>query len=75
MADSPAQAKVTNLSVGGILSGSNGTISSYVATPSLILSVDGTIDPDTIPDEPKTKPKPKAPVHHPVHHTTTTQSN
>jgi tetratricopeptide (TPR) repeat protein len=67
-AGNPAQAKVTNLSPGDPVR-FNGTISSYVATPSLVLSVDGTIDPDTIPDAPKAKPK--APVHHSVHHTTT----
>jgi hypothetical protein len=51
-----------------------GTISSYTATPSLVLSVDGTIDADTIPDAPKAKPKP--PVHHaPVHHTTPPPAN
>ncbi len=68
------QPKVTNLSPGDPVR-FNGTISSYTATPTLVLSVDGTIDPDTIPDEPKTKPKPKSPVHHPVHHTTTTPQN
>jgi tetratricopeptide (TPR) repeat protein len=65
------QPKVTNLSPGDPVR-FNGTISAYTATPSLVVTVDGTIDPDTIPDEPKTKPKPKTPVHHaPVHHTTT----
>ncbi len=62
------QAKVTNLSPGDPVR-FKGTISAYTATPSLVLSVDGTIDPDTIPDAPKAKPK--APVKHPpVHHTT-----
>ena len=61
------QPKVTNLSPGDPVH-FNGTISAYTATPSLVLSVDGTLDPDTIPDEPKTKAK--APVHHPVHHPT-----
>ena len=65
------QPKVTNLSPGDPVR-FNGTISAYTATPSLVVTVDGTIDPDTIPDEPKTKPKPKTPLHHaPVHHTTT----
>ncbi len=61
------QPKVTNLSPGDPVH-FNGTITAYTATPSLVLSVDGTLDPDTIPDEPKTKAK--APVHHPVHHPT-----
>ncbi len=64
------QPKVVNLSPGDPVH-FNGTISSYTATPSLVLSVDGTLDPDTIPDEPKAKAKPThAPIHHPVHHTT-----
>jgi tetratricopeptide (TPR) repeat protein len=65
------QEKVTNLSPGDPVR-FKGTISAYTVTPSLVISVDGTIDPDTIPDEPKAKPK--APVHHPVHHTTTPQN-
>jgi len=68
------QPKVTNLSAGDPVR-FKGTISAYTATPSLVLTVDGTLDPDTIPDEPKTKPKPKAPVHHPVHKTTPPASN
>ena len=64
------QPKVVNLSPGDPVN-FNGTISSYTATPSLVLSVDGTLNPETIPDEPKAKAKPThAPVHHPVHHTT-----
>ena len=67
------QPKVTNLSAGDPVR-FKGTISSYTATPSLVLSVDGTIDADTIPDAPKAKPKP--PVHHaPVHHTTPPPAN
>ena len=69
------QPKVTNLSAGDPVR-FKGTISAYTATPSLVLTVDGTLDPDTIPDEPKTKPKPKAPVHHPpVHKATPPASN
>jgi tetratricopeptide (TPR) repeat protein len=60
------QPKVTNLGAGDPVR-FKGTISAYTATPSLVLTVDGTLDPDTIPDEPKTKAKPKPPVHHPVH--------
>jgi tetratricopeptide (TPR) repeat protein len=41
-----------------------GTISAYTATPNLVITVDGTIDPDTIPAEPKAKPKPKTPPRH-----------
>jgi tetratricopeptide (TPR) repeat protein len=58
------QPKVTNLSRGDPVS-FKGTISAYTASPNLVLSVEGTLNPDTIPDEPK--PKPKPPVHHPVH--------
>jgi tetratricopeptide (TPR) repeat protein len=61
-----SQPKVTNLSAGDPVR-FKGTFSAYTASPSLVLSVDGTLDPDTIPDEPKTKPKPKPPVRHPVH--------
>jgi hypothetical protein len=69
------QPKVTNLSAGDPVR-FKGTISAYTATPSLVLTVDGTLDPDTIPDEPKTKTKPKAPVHHPpVHKATPPASN
>ena len=66
------QPKVTNLSPGDPVR-FNGAISAYTATPSLVLTVDGTIDPDTIPDEPKTKPKPtKPPVRRPPARRTTT---
>jgi tetratricopeptide (TPR) repeat protein len=68
------QPKVMNLSPGDPVR-FNGTISAYTATPSLVLSVDGTIDPDTIPDEPKAKAKPKPPVRKPVHKTTPPPSN
>jgi hypothetical protein len=68
------QPKVTNLSPGDPVR-FNGTISAYTATPSLVVSVDGTINPDTIPDEPKTKPKPKPPLRKPVHKTTPPPSN
>ena len=64
------QPKVTNLSPGDPIH-FNGTISAYTATPSLVLTVDGTLDPETIPEEPKAKPKPKPPVRRPVHRTTT----
>jgi tetratricopeptide (TPR) repeat protein len=67
------QPKVTNLSPGDPVR-FKGTISAYTATPSLVLSVDGTLDPETIPDEPKVKPKPKPPVHHPVHKATVPHS-
>jgi tetratricopeptide (TPR) repeat protein len=67
-----SQPKVTNLSAGDPVR-FKGTISAYTATPSLVLSVDGTIDPDTIPDAPKAKPKP--PVHHPPVHKTTPPSS
>jgi tetratricopeptide (TPR) repeat protein len=66
-----SQPKVTNLSPGDPVS-FKGTLTNYTASPTLVLSVDGTLDPDTIPDEPKSKPKP---THHPAHHTTTPPSN
>ena len=65
------QPKVTNLSPGDPVR-FNGTITAYTASPNLVLSLDGTLDPDTIPDEPKVKPKPKPPVHHPPVHKPTT---
>jgi len=64
-----SQPKVTNLSHGDPVR-FKGTISAYTNTPSFVLSVDGTLDPDTIPDAPKEKPKPTTPAHHHVHHTT-----
>jgi tetratricopeptide (TPR) repeat protein len=63
-----SQPKVTNLSPGDPVR-FKGTLTAYTATPSLVLSVDGTIDPDTIPDEPKAKAKPT--THHPTHKATT----
>jgi len=58
------QPKVKNLSPGDVVR-FKGTITAYTATPSLVLSIDGTINPEDVPDEPKAKPKP------PVHHHTT----
>lgn len=58
-----SQPKVTNLSPGDPVR-FKGTISAYTASPSLVLSVDGTLDPDTIPDEPKAKTPAKKSAHH-----------
>ncbi|MGD1157313.1 MAG: hypothetical protein ABSA41_15990 [Terriglobia bacterium] len=60
------QPNVKNLSPGDPVR-FKGTITAYTATPSLVLTIEGTIDPDAIPDQPKVKPKPKPPVHHPTH--------
>ncbi len=65
------QPNVKNLSSGDPVR-FKGTITAYTATPSLVLTIEGTIDPDAIPDQPKVKPKPKPPVHRPTHKPATT---
>jgi len=65
------QPNVKNLSPGDPVR-FKGTITAYTATPSLVLTIEGTIDPDAIPEQPKVKPKPKPPVHRPTHKPATT---
>jgi tetratricopeptide (TPR) repeat protein len=58
------QPNVKNLSPGDPVR-FKGTIAAYTATPSLVVTVEGTIDPDAIPEQPRGKAKP--PVHRPTH--------
>ncbi len=60
------QPNVKNLSPGDVVR-FKGTITAYTATPSLVLSIEGTLNPEDVPDQPKTKPKP------PVKKSTTTK--
>ncbi len=52
------QAKVKNLSPGDPVR-FKGTLTAYTASPNVVLSLDGTINPDTIPEAPKAKPRPR----------------
>ena len=55
-----SQPNVKNLSPGDVVR-FKGTIVSYTATPSLVLSIEGTLNPEDVPDQPKGKPKPVRP--------------
>lgn len=53
------QPNVKNLSKGDAVR-FQGRIDSYTATPSFVLTLDGTINPEDVPDQPRVAPKPKA---------------
>jgi tetratricopeptide (TPR) repeat protein len=53
------QPNVKNLSKGDPVR-FQGKIDSYTATPSFVLTLDGTINPEDVPDQPRVAPKPKA---------------
>lgn len=53
-----SQPNVKNLGKGDLVR-FQGKIASYTATPSFVLTVEGTINPDDVPDQPKVAPKPK----------------
>jgi tetratricopeptide (TPR) repeat protein len=65
-----SQPNVKNLSPGDPVR-FKGTITAYTATPSLVLTIEGTIDPDAIPEQPKAKPKPRPTTHRPARKTET----
>lgn len=52
------QSNVKNLSPGDPIR-FKGNLTSYTASPSMVLSLTGTVNPDTIPAAPKAKPKPR----------------
>jgi tetratricopeptide (TPR) repeat protein len=52
------QPNVKNLAKGDVVR-FQGKIDSYTATPSFVLTLDGTINPEDIPDQPRVAPKPK----------------
>jgi hypothetical protein len=69
------QADAKYLAKGDLIASFKGTIAEYNMTPNFSLTLEGTIDDDSLAaakEEAKTRAKPKAPVHHPVHKPTTT---
>jgi len=65
------QADAKYLAKGDVVASFKGTIAEYNLTPSFSLTLDGTIDDDSLAaakEEAKTRTKPKPPVHHPTPH-------